>query len=52
MTLDLSVDATYELVDYLLEHEDDIAWSINDFDYIRSLFIEVIGRNPTREIMR
>lgn len=35
-----------QLRDYLLDHEQDIACSINDFDDLRQMFVEVIGRAP------
>jgi len=38
-----------ELAQYLLDHEEDIAIGINDFDELRSTFKAIIGREPKEE---
>ncbi len=38
-----------DLEDFLLRHEDDIAYGINDFDDLRTVFIAVTGKQPIEE---
>lgn len=45
---DLSAVAWYHLYQYLLAHEDDIAHGINDFDYLRLVFKEVVDREAEK----
>lgn len=34
------------LKEYLLAHELDIAWGINDFEGLKGTFLGIIGREP------
>lgn len=45
-TLELSGAAVLDLKKYLLAHEDDIYYGINDFAELEYLFHTVIGRQP------
>jgi len=40
--------AQSQLCSYLLAHEDDIAWGINDFDTLTNVFTVSIGRSPEK----
>ncbi len=42
----VSYQGRVNLVDYLKEHESEIAAYINDFGNLNELFVEVIGREP------
>ena len=35
---------------WLLRHESDIAWGINDYGDLIFLFVKIIGRQPRKEI--
>jgi hypothetical protein len=45
----LSESSVTELIEYLLFHEDDIAYGINDFSGLRGVFVWLIGRAPEKE---
>jgi len=34
---------------YLLDHENDIVWGINDFEELFDVFFEIVGREPSEE---
>ena len=36
------------LTDWLLRHESDIAWGLDDFDELREAFKFIIGREPKK----
>lgn len=37
-----------DIIDYLVFHEDDIAYGINDFGDLRQAFEELVGREPQK----
>jgi len=37
-----------ELIQYLLDHETDIAYSINDFGSLQNVFVEFLGREAQK----
>ena len=45
----LSESSVTELIEYLLAHEDDIAYGINDFYVLMGVFADAIGRDPKKE---
>jgi hypothetical protein len=34
---------------WLLRHESDIAWGVNDYGDLVALFVDVIGRQPVKD---
>tara|TARA_R110002096_G_scaffold315227_2_gene509436 strand:- start:769 stop:942 length:174 start_codon:yes stop_codon:yes gene_type:complete len=38
------------LESWLLDHESDIAWEVNDFGEIREWFVEVFDRQPSKDL--
>ena len=46
MTIYSGTSAHDQLRDYLLAHENDIAWGINDFGLLANLFWECFDREP------
>ena len=42
----VSGECTSKLMEYLLNHEEDICMGINDMDDLKSIFYELIGRLP------
>lgn len=49
MNLKIKTGSIVDLVTYLMEHEDDIAYSVNDFGDLRALFVDVMGEDPKKE---
>ena len=49
MINELLADAQDELKAYLLNHESDIAYGINDYGDLVNVFIGVLGREPELE---
>jgi hypothetical protein len=45
----LTTQTENDIYEFLKDHEDDIAWGINDFDRLREFFTEVIGREPAKD---
>lgn len=46
----ISKCAQRELMDYLSDHEYDIAFGINDFGRLRSLFVDMFDRQPSYKL--
>ena len=42
--IEIGTVAYSEFIDYLIQHEEDIALEINDFGSLRKIFREVLGR--------
>ena len=45
----LSESSVTKLIEYILYHEDDIAYGMNDFDDLMGIFTEIFGRLPEKE---
>ncbi len=37
---------------YLLDHENDIVWGINDFEELFDVFFEIVGREPSMDALK
>ena len=46
VTIELSIKDFKSLSDYLNNHEYDIAYSLDDFDDLRGLFVEIFEQEP------
>jgi len=46
--IELSIEASTSLLDYLAYHEEDIAWGTDDFGYLKEVFHEMSKRKARK----
>ena len=49
VTIELSIRDFKVLARYLEDHEDDMAYGINDFDELSALFVAVFDEKPKKD---
>jgi hypothetical protein len=50
LKVELSPESFVILQDYLIAHDSDIAWNVDDFGDLHDIFVEIFNKEPSKDL--